>query len=336
MRSLTFFKLLAGCLLIPAALFAQSNDCSTATALPVTANCSSPTAGTTASATQSIPGCSGTADDDVWYQFTATATAHKITVTPSAGMDPVVQVFSGACASLTSLVCRDIGFSGDPETVNLTGLTIGNVYRVRVYHYAAGSGTGTFTICCTVAPPAPVNNECSGATSLNVNVSCTPTAGTTDGATQSMSGCSGNADDDVWYSFVATNASQTITVTPTSANLDLVFQVFSGSCAALNSESCTDLTYMDDPETAQVVGLTAGQTYYIRVYDYYAGSSGNFNICVTGPATSVPTNDNPCAALALPAITSNCNYLEFTTVGATNTATPGAPSACIGGSGANT
>jgi gliding motility-associated-like protein len=334
MRAATFFKLFMGCLFVPASLLAQSNDCSTATTLPVTANCSSPTAGTTASATQSIPGCAGTADDDVWYQFTATATAHKITVTPSVGMDPVVQVFSGTCAALTSLVCRDLGFSGDPEIVNLTGLTIGNVYRVRVYHYAAGAGSGTFTICCTVAPPAPGNNECAGATNLNVNTVCTPTAGTTEGATQSMAGCSGNADDDVWYSFVATNASQTITVTPTSSNLDLVFQVFSGSCAALNSESCVDLTFMDDPETAQVVGLTAGQTYYIRVYDYYAGSSGNFNICVTGPATSVPTNDNPCSALALPAITSNCNYLEFTTVGATNTATPGAPSACIGGSGA--
>jgi gliding motility-associated-like protein len=167
-----------------------------------------------------------------------------------------------------------------------------------------------------------------------VNAVCTPTAGTTDGATQSMAGCSGNADDDVWYSFVATNAQQTVTVTPTGADLDFVFQVFSGTCAALNSESCVDLTFTDDPETAQIVGLTAGQTYYIRVYDYYAGSSGAFNICVTGPATSVPTNDNPCSALALPAITSNCNYLEFTTVGATNTATPGAPSACIGGSGA--
>ena len=334
MRIATFSKLLLGCLFVPVVMFGQSNDCSTATTLPVTANCSSPTAGTTASATQSIPGCSGTADDDVWYQFTATSANHKITVTPSAGMDPVVQVFSGACASLTSLVCRDLGFSGDPEIVNLTGLTIGNVYRVRIYHYAAGSGTGTFTICCTVASPAPSNNECAGATPLTVNTVCTPTAGTTEGATQSLAGCSGNADDDVWYSFVATNAQQTITVTPTVANLDFVFQVFSGSCAALTSESCVDLTYMDDPETAQIVGLTAGQTYYIRVYDYYAGSSGSFSICVTGPATAVPTNDNPCSALALPTITSNCNYLEFTTVGATNTPTPGAPSGCIGGSGA--
>lgn len=330
----SILKLGIACVMLPISIVAQSNDCSTATTLPVTANCSSPTNGTTLGATQSIAGCVGTADDDVWYQFTATANSHKITVTPSAGMDPVVQVLSGSCASLTSIVCRDLGFTGDPEIVNLTSLTIGNVYRVRVYHYAAGSGTSTFSICCTVAPPPPSNNECATATSLTVNVGCVTTAGTTEGATQSMAGCSGDADDDVWYSFVATNAQQTVTVTPTTANLDFVFQVFSGSCASLTTESCVDLTFTDDPETSQIVGLTAGQTYYVRVYDYYAGSAGTFTICVTGPATAVPSNDNPCTALSLPTITSNCNYLEFTSVGATNTASPGAPSACIGGSGA--
>lgn len=319
---------------MPVMLLAQSNDCSTATTLPVTANCSSPLAGTTTGATQSITGCAGTADDDVWYSFTATAANHKITVTPGAGMDPVVQVFSGTCASLTSLVCRDLGFSGDPEIVNLTGLSVGTLYRVRVYHYAAGSGTGSFTICLTVAPPAPSNNNCAGATAISVNTSCINTAGTTEGASQSLPGCSGDADDDVWYTFVATNAQQTVTVTPTSPNFDPVFQVYSGTCATLTSEICVDQTFMDDPETSQVVGLTAGQTYRVRVYDYQQGSNGNFTICVTGPATAAPTNDNPCSAIQLPAVTSTCNYLEFTTVGATTTTGGGIPipASCIGGS----
>jgi len=335
MRSI-LLQLTAAFLLSPALLFAQSNDCSTATPLAVTANCASPVSGTTTGATQSIPGCTGTADDDVWYSFTATAASHKITVTPGAGMDPVVQVFSGTCGSLTSLVCRDIGFSGNPEIVNLTGLSIGTVYRIRVYHYAAGSGTGNFTICLTVGAPAPANNNCAGAVSLMVNTTCVNTAGTTEGATQSLAGCSGNADDDVWYSFVATNAQQTVTVTPTTANIDPVFQVFSGGCGTLTSELCIDQAFMDDPESSQVVGLTAGQTYYVRVYDYQAGSNGNFDICINGPATAAPTNDNPCAALQLPAVTSTCNYLEFTTVGATTTTGAGipTPASCIGGSGA--
>lgn len=319
---------------LPFISWQQSNDCSSATTLPVTANCSSPTNGTTAGATQTIAGCSGTADDDVWYQFTATATSHQITVTGSATFDAVVQVFSGACASLVSLSCTDLTFNGQSETVYLSGLTIGQVYKLRVYHYGSGSGSGTFTICCTVGAAAPANNNCSTATALTVNTSCVTTNGTTLGATQSVAGCAGTADDDVWYSFVATNASQTITVTPTTSTFDAVFQVYSGTCGALNSEACIDNTFANDPETSTVVGLTPGQTYYVRVYDYYSSSPGTFTICVTGPATAAPTNDNPCSAIAFPPVTSDCNYLEFTTVGATNTAVPGAPSSCIGGSGA--
>jgi len=319
---------------LPVLSWQQSNDCSTATTLPVTANCSSPTNGTTIGATQSIAGCSGASDDDVWYQFTATATSHQITVVGSASFDAVVQVFSGACASLASLSCTDLTFNGETEIVYLSGLSIGQVYRVRVYHYGAGSGSGTFTICCTVGASAPSNNNCSGATALTVNTACVTTNGTTIGATQSVAGCSGTADDDVWYSFVATNASQTITVTPTTSTFDAVFQVYSGTCASLSTEACIDNTFSNDPETSTVVGLTPGQTYYVRVYDYYASNPGTFTICVTGPATAAPTNDNPCTAIALPPVTSNCNYLEFTTVGATNTASPGAPSSCIGGSGA--
>lgn len=325
--------ILAGIPLVNTSL-GQSNDCSSATVLAVTANCSSPTNGTTASATQSIPGCSGTADDDVWYQFTATAANHQITVDPSASMDPVVEVFSGICSALNSIICKDFGFSGENEVVNLSGLTVGQVYRVRVYHYGAGSGSATFSICCTVAPAATPNNVCGSAVPLTVNTTCSATAGTTFGASQSFPGCSGNADDDVWFSFVATNAQQTVTVTPISSTFDPVFQVYSGTCTTLNSEICVDNGNMLATESSQVVGLTAGQTYFVRVYDYYAGNNGDFTICVTGPATAAPTNDNPCNAIQLPTVTSQCNYLEFTNVGATSTVSPGAPSSCIGGSGA--
>ncbi len=319
--------------IIPTLLFGQSNDCSTATNLPVTLNCSTPTNGTTVGATESFAGCAGSADDDVWYQFTATSANHTITVTPSATMDPVVQVLSGTCASLTSLVCRDNGFAGEAETVSLQNLTIGQVYKVRVYGYGLGSGGGTFSICCVVGPSPPANNNCASAGVLPVNVACVNTAGTTNGATNTgLVGCVGNADDDVWYSFTASNAVNTITVTPTTTGIDLVAQLYSGTCAGLLTEFCVDNGLSDDPEVINGVGLTPGQVYFVRVHDYYAGVTGNFNICVSGPATSAPTNDEPCNAIQLPAVTSDCNYLEFTTIGATATATPGAPSSCVGGS----
>lgn len=314
-------------------LYAQSNDCSTATLISVTADCSSPTAGTTVGATQSISGCSGNADDDVWYQFVATSTSHQIVVSPSASMDPVVQLFSGPCSTLISLVCKDNGGSGTTETINYNGLTIGNTYRIRVYHYGAGAGTGTFNICITDPPVAPSNDVCGSATSLVVNSSCAYTDGTTDGASQSYAGCAGTADDDVWYSFVATNSLQHVVVHPVD-NLDLVFQVYSGSCATLSSLICVDnsLTFQD--ESSDIVGLVPGQTYYIRVYDYYQGNTGDFQICVTGTASAAPTNDEPCSAIQLPEITSTCQFSQFTTVGSTASMGAPTPSTCAGGSGA--
>lgn len=316
--------------------FGQSDGCSAATTLSVTPTCSSPISGTTIGATQAFTGCAGNADDDVWYQFVATAAAHQITVVPSSSMDPVVQLFSGGCSVLNSIVCRDEGLSGATETITSYGLTIGATYRIRVYHYGTGSGSGTFTICLTNPPPAPSNDNCSGATNLLVNTVCNATLGNSGGATQSLAGCSGNADDDTWFKFTATDNVQTVTVEPGTPNLDLVVQVYSGTCGSLVNQMCIDDNFDGDNEVVNLVGLIIGQVYYIRTYDYYAGTTGTFNICVQGTASSVPTNDNPCSAIQLPVVTTTCNYLQFSNVNATSTNSSLAPtpSNCAGGSGA--
>ena len=334
MKKLYFIPLLF--ILCIGRLNAQSDDCSSATPLTVSANCTVPVNGTTTGATASIfSGCVGNADDDVWYQFTATATSHVITVVPSSGMDPVVQLFSGTCSTLTTLNCQDVGVSGQTETIYSTGLTIGNVYLIRVYEYGVGAGSGNFTICVSNPPPPPANDICGGAIALPVNTSCITTAGTTIGATQSYPGCVGTADDDVWYKFVATNTTATITVAP-SSTMDAVVQLYSGTCGSLNPIKCMDNGLININEVISEIGLVVGTTYYVRVYDYYAGNGGGaFNICVTGPpSSSIPTNDDPCTAIALPAVTSDCSYSQFTTTGATASMTAPTPSACSGGSGA--
>lgn len=314
---------------------AQSDGCSFSPALSVTANCSTPTNGTSFGATQTIPGCSGNADDDVWYEFVATSTSHYIEVVSSGGYDAVFQVFSNTCNSLISLGCVDNFGTGVTESLTYNGLTIGNTYKVRIYHYGAGSGTNTFSICITTPPPAPSNDNCSGATPLTVNSSCSPQTFSNSGATLSQPGCSGNADDDVWFSFTATNSVQTITVDPISS-IDLVVQLFEGSCGSLSTVNCMDNTFTGDQEVINAVGLNPGQVYFVRVYDYYSGATGDFDICITGTPTATPTNDEPCNAVLMPTVTSACNYSTFTNVGATTTSGGGipTPSSCAGGSGA--
>lgn len=119
-----------------------NNDCSGAVTLtPGTTN----TAGTVANATAStgIPlGCAaGTPDDDVWYRFTAVRTYATVSVNPGTALNAsgaMLQAFSSSnntcTGTFTSIGCGQ-------DAVNMTGLTIGNTYFIRVYT-AGATGTG--------------------------------------------------------------------------------------------------------------------------------------------------------------------------------------------------
>jgi|GEM_PF-613847 len=303
--------------------WSQSENCSGAVTLTNGA-CVVGTAGTS----QNIVGCVGNADDDVWYKFVASGTSHSLTVTGSASFDAVLQVFSGTCSALISSGCVDNTLSGQVESTVASGLTIGSTYYVRVYHYGVGSGSSTFTICLNNPPTPPTNDACSSAISLAVNAGCVNTSGTSYGGTQSLAGCAGTANDDVWYSFTATNYTQTIQVAG-SAAMDPVVELYDGTCASLTSMSCTDNTFSGGTETVTASGLTPGVTYFFRVYDYYSGAGNTFSVCVSGTsiiAGSQP-NDEPCNAIQIPAVTADCNNLVFSNIGATQTILPGSPGA---------
>jgi hypothetical protein len=276
-----------------------NDDCPGAVSLTVGSVCVT-TTGTVADATQSLVGCAGDAEDDVWYRFTASGTSAIVTVDGDTNFDAVYEVFSGTCAALVSLDCIDNTISGAVETNAFTGLTAGDSYWVRVYDYEpTATTTPTFTICVNNPPPPPANDSCTGAISLTQAATCTPTTGDVAGATESLVACAGDADEDVWYSFVAIDTSAVVTVAG-STDFDAVVEVFSGACGAGTSLVCQDNTGNGGGEVANATGLTIGQTYFVRVYDYDLGApaSTTFTICVTTPAAA-PANDNCAGAISL-------------------------------------
>ncbi|MBK9175214.1 MAG: hypothetical protein IPM46_02520 [Flavobacteriales bacterium] len=280
---------------LPNVLFAQpaNDDCAGAIELIPGVTCV-PVAGTVADATQSIPGtvsCDGfdaTPDDDVWYRFTATATAHSIQVAGSASFDAVVHLLSGSCNG-TPIVCRDVVTEGGTEVLDATGLAIGQEYLIRVFHwYPTPPATPTFAIC--VGPSAtPINDDCAGAVTLIPNTTCDPVSGTVANATASLPGlvnCDGfNADpnDDVWYRFIATSADHTISVSP-GASFDAVVQLLSGSCNG-TPILCRDQVSAGLTEVINATGLTVGGEYLLRVFHWFpaATSTPGFTICLQGP-----------------------------------------------------
>src|SRR3989339_142201 len=190
-----------------------NDNCAEATLLTVFSGetCGGATTGNVSGATQSQAGCVGTADDDVWYKFVATtANYHTITVVGSASFDAVVEVFSGGCGG-ASVACSDISNTGETETINLTGLTNGTTYYVRVYHYFSDvSSTPTFTICVTAPSLCTPNYSYGTGSGDYINQ---VQLGTIDNTT----GAPGNFYYDYYSSIAAANiyegATQSLTVT---------------------------------------------------------------------------------------------------------------------------
>jgi len=99
------------------------------------------------------PACvKGTAFSDVWFSFFAQSTTAKIVVNPSASFDIALQAFSGSsCPGLTDIGCADASGIGATEKLELTGLTVNQMYYFRVFGSAndlmSRIGSGTYTFC---------------------------------------------------------------------------------------------------------------------------------------------------------------------------------------------
>lgn len=338
--------LLAGFLNTAIAQIDECNLVTTPLTVYSTTACGGSTAGTTLGATQSLVSCdvTATADDDVWFSFVAPANGGTtITVVGGGGAgqlnNPVFEVFSGTCGTLTSIFC-DNSATNNTEAGTAPNLIPGNTYYVRVYSAGNATGSGTFTICITrLAPPG--NDNCSGATVLTPAATCVTGAGGSQ-AGGNLSGalnsgiattCGGTADDDIWYRFVAANANQAITVSNLGANIatagtglggSVVMEVFTSSdntcTGTFTNFMCGQVAGTNLVATSNT--FVPGTTYFVRVYStntVQLTTNSGFNICVTNP----PVNDEPAGAVPLtPQASGTCtnglNQVDGTVVNTTN------------------
>ena len=292
------------------------------------ATCQGVTQGFTGNATPDVPAgpCGGTANDDVWYRFTAASPNPTITVTGTQGFRPVIELRSGpVCGSFVA--CNAAPAPDGTATINAAGLTVGAEYRVRVYSFGGTTADmGTFELCIFGIAVPPPNDNCAGAILLPNASPCLSVSGYVSGATQSLVGCTGTANNDVWYSFVASNTTATITVTGLGG-FNAVVQAFSGTCGTLAPiGACQNATGSGGTENLILSGLTPNTTYYVRTYDFFAGepTSPLFNICFTGQP---PVNNNICGAININPTETGTPVFNGTNLGATNSSGP--PVACF-------
>ncbi|WP_103190977.1 T9SS type A sorting domain-containing protein [Formosa algae] len=269
---------------------APLNDlCADATEVAINTDdsCDLKTWGTTISSTvtdgfESV--CTGTNYGDVWFKFTATSENLDFKIEDKVNYEGTsvnigTEFYTGSCGEFTSIECNTTDYNP------LSGLTVGEVYYVRVYTRSSGT-SHTFNVCINTPADAPVNDECTGAIALSVSdATCdNKISGSTIGATESdFESCSTDRRD-VWYSFTPTeDAYYTITL---SEYTTAYYGVLEGDCET--GEFTDVLGGCNGRDDA--LSFSADKQYYIFVRSGLIDIGETFDLCVT-PFTPVANNE---------------------------------------------
>jgi hypothetical protein len=262
--------------------------CGSAVTLTPTSSCTNVPGniyGATLTATSiTAPDCASAATRDVWYRFTAQSTNPTITLSSiGAGfLNPGIQLLSNNCGgTFTPFFCGTTSIAAD-------FLTPGTIYYIRVYSTNVVAPlsplVGGYNLC--IQDPVasiPFNDEVTNATNLPIWNTCNNILGDMAGATASpkvLGGlCTGPLAYDIWYKFNAVNTTATITLSSIGTNFQATrgVEIFSGTPVSLTSVAC-------GATSATASGLTAGNTYYVRVYSTATplpNGNARFNICAT-------------------------------------------------------
>lgn len=236
---------------------------------------------------------------------------------------PLTNLVFNPASNIIPNVCGDGNFG-----VRYPSLPAGTYYYPVL---EAPGSSGNYTLVISAAPCAavpPVNALCGGALPLVSDEACAFTSGTVEhataaGATGTACG-NGDVSDGVWYSFVATSHSHDITVVP-SSEFNVHLSLLSGTCGTQTLLACAIGQTFGTSTTLSATGLTVGNTYYLRVADWYAGAprTSTFDICVVTVSTAL------CEAAAgnlIPDLANVCYHGSTTSISATPSGTAIIPS----------
>lgn len=227
--------------------------------------------------------CQGNPNDDVWYQFIATNSYLSVSLRNLVGTTQNLNfaVYSGSCGSLTQFACSDAGELSDV----LNGLTVGNLYYIRVYSNSAQPQTVRFDLCITTP------STCSNAPTV-----CNITYGNTVGVDSLGSiGCLSSSPNPTFFVIQVTETGPlNYTLSQSSvlggvADLDVDYAAWgpftsqSAACSAINLpnggflapgigvpvSTTTGCSFLpDDIEYLNIVNAQEGQFYIILITNY--------------------------------------------------------------------
>src|SRR5690606_30005043 len=216
---------------------------------------------------------------DVCLESDTTDTTHKVTfLNAFTPYNIYLEVFEEADCNTPGAEPIACG----QGTITLSGLTIGDTYKIRVSTYSA-SNNSTFDVCVRTLQ-APDNDDCDGAVELPVSetMECEETVSGTFSDANLSEGASDGCNDfnepvvDVWYEFEAITTTHGIILSAEASTWNVHIEVY-------EEDICTG--YLDPiacEQTSELVvnDLTLGETYKVRVISVSATDEFDFEMCV--------------------------------------------------------
>jgi hypothetical protein len=227
---------------------------------------------------------------DVWFAWTAPSTGNCTMQTCGTVMDTKIAAYPGSvCPTAgTALACNDDTCANFASLINFP-VTSGATYMLQIGLYPFGATPGVGTLIMSISAPI-TNDDCSGAT---VVVGQGPHAfsniGATTGPQQGLGCGAGSANEDVWYSWVATFTGQCqFTLCNGGVAYDSLIAAYAGSVCpapgsalACNDDSCGLVSKCAFP-------VTTGSNYMLQIGAYAPGQSGSGSFELTPPPPPPP------------------------------------------------
>jgi hypothetical protein len=226
---------------------------------------------------------------NLWYSFTGSGNAQTVTLDLcGSSYDTSVLIYTGTSGNLTLVGGNDDDTTCTSNTVNSKATFNSDgttTYYIAVEGWNSGN-TGAFTMnvtCTDVNPPAVDNQDCDTALTVQVDNADVPSDNSyaTISATQPTCDLFGSIQD-VWFAFQAPTSGSTIVTLSNGTMTSLNYAVYSGTCGALTLVgTCTSNSTTTNTQT--LTGLTAGNTYYIKVLSN-GSEQGTFTLRLADPS----------------------------------------------------
>ncbi len=277
---------------------------------------------------------------------------YSLIITENSCINPSMSLTAVSdCETNEFTVDVDVTYLGSATSLTLTdnfGNSNNSISSTGIVNFGPYTSTSTveFTltnnqdVSCSYSDSTfyycpPINDDCTDSIPLTINTdgTCTIfTSATNAGATEELATnpitCEFINNNDVWFSFVASNEILileylNVTAAIGSGGTIQATELLEGNCGSFTSIRCYSNNYVT------LNNLTVGNTYYIRNSTRNSGEfAQNYDICLKEPPAP-PANDACSNAITLTLSTdANCNnQLMGTTVGAT----PSAENTCNSG-----